>query len=136
VVIIFITLLGIIPAQGDVLSDLQFITTHNPLDQGRLENTQNVFVGESNEMKIFATGFIRLYQIFLSSQDIPVCRFTPSCSRYGMAAFKKYGLLLGALMTSDRLQRCHGLGAQFYSIHPITGKFYDPIDPNYLENDL
>ncbi|NIA29052.1 MAG: membrane protein insertion efficiency factor YidD [Actinobacteria bacterium] len=75
-------------------------------------------------------GCIRFYQLFISSQDIPVCNFTPSCSKFGMAAIKKYGVFYGGLMTFDRLQRCNGLGRKYYPIHPVTDKSYDPIERN------
>lgn len=38
------------------------------------------------------------------------CRFVPTCSEYGMQAFKKYGVLKGAILTAWRLSRCNPLG--------------------------
>ncbi|RME93772.1 MAG: membrane protein insertion efficiency factor YidD [Candidatus Hydrogenedentota bacterium] len=48
---------------------------------------------------------IRGFQIWLSPQDGPVCRFRPTCSRYGKLAIEKYGILFGSIMTADRLIR-------------------------------
>lgn len=35
------------------------------------------------------------------------CRFTPTCSDYGVEAITKYGILKGAAMTSWRILRCN-----------------------------
>lgn len=36
------------------------------------------------------------------------CRYTPTCSRYSVAAVQKYGLGKGLLLTAARLRRCRG----------------------------
>jgi putative component of membrane protein insertase Oxa1/YidC/SpoIIIJ protein YidD len=68
---------------------------------------------------------ITLYQVFISSQDLPVCIFELSCSRYGQRALEKHGLMKGILLTSDRFQRCNGFGQKHYHFNPATGKFVD-----------
>ncbi|MFA5184791.1 MAG: membrane protein insertion efficiency factor YidD [Patescibacteria group bacterium] len=35
------------------------------------------------------------------------CRFTPSCSQYGIEALSKHGLIRGGLMTVWRVLRCN-----------------------------
>ena len=35
------------------------------------------------------------------------CRFTPSCSQYGLEAINKYGVIKGGIMTSWRILRCN-----------------------------
>lgn len=40
------------------------------------------------------------------------CRFVPTCSEYGMQAFKKYGVVKGAILTAWRLSRCNPLGVE------------------------
>ncbi|MFN2440453.1 MAG: membrane protein insertion efficiency factor YidD [Chitinophagaceae bacterium] len=47
----------------------------------------------------------------------PNCRFTPTCSQYGLQAFQKYGLFKGFWLTTKRLLRCH----------PLGGSGYDPV---------
>ncbi len=37
----------------------------------------------------------------------PACRFEPSCSRYGLEALERHGLLSGLGLTLRRLSRCH-----------------------------
>ncbi len=50
---------------------------------------------------------IRLFQIFISPQDGPNCRFSPTCSGYGRIAVLKYGALAGSFLAGDRLIRCN-----------------------------
>ncbi|UCG50383.1 MAG: membrane protein insertion efficiency factor YidD [Candidatus Latescibacterota bacterium] len=61
-----------------------------------------------NEVAFLLSGGIQLYQILLSSQDLPGCNFEPSCSHFGREAVSRFGFQ-GVLMTSDRLLRCNGL---------------------------
>jgi uncharacterized protein len=82
----------------------------------------------SSEFKLALISVLRIYQLFISSQDQPSCAFTPSCSQYAKEAVAKHGPVLGVIMAAARLQRCHGMGAGYYPIHPVTGKFYDPVD--------
>ena len=50
---------------------------------------------------------IRFYQVFISPQDGPACRYSPTCSRYGRSAVERYGAFLGALLAGDRILRCN-----------------------------
>jgi hypothetical protein len=45
------------------------------------------------------------------------CRFTPSCSDYGIQALEKYGAIKGGLMTIWRILRCN----------PWNKGGYDPL---------
>ncbi len=54
------------------------------------------------------------YRVVLSSQDLPVCGFTPSCSRFSQRAIDRCGPLQGALLSLDRLLRDHPLALPFY----------------------
>ncbi|RYZ22483.1 MAG: membrane protein insertion efficiency factor YidD [Chitinophagaceae bacterium] len=62
-------------------------------------------------------GLIRLYQKGLSPLLGPSCRYTPTCSQYGLEAFRKYGVLKGFWLTVKRIGRCH----------PWGGSGYDPV---------
>lgn len=70
-------------------------------------------------------NLIRIYQKTLSFDHGPLknfyphgfCRFTPSCSQYGLEAFAKYGVIRGGLMTSWRIIRCN----------PWNKGGYDPV---------
>ena len=62
-------------------------------------------------------GLIRFYQLAISPWLGPSCRFTPTCSHYGLEAFKKYGVFKGFCLTLKRIARCH----------PWGGHGYDPV---------
>jgi putative membrane protein insertion efficiency factor len=68
----------------------------------------------------FALPFIlliRFYQLVVSPWIGPKCRFTPTCSQYGVEALKKYGPLKGLWLTIKRVSRCH----------PWGGSGFDPV---------
>jgi putative membrane protein insertion efficiency factor len=60
---------------------------------------------------------IKLYQWILSPLLGPKCRFTPTCSNYGLKALRKYGPIKGLWLTAKRLSKCH----------PWGGNGYDPV---------
>jgi uncharacterized protein len=57
-------------------------------------------------------GLIRVYQKLISPMIGPQCRFTPTCSQYGVEALKKHGLFKGSWLTIRRILRCHPWGGQ------------------------
>lgn len=82
-----------------------------------------------NEIDVAISTTFLLYKTFISSQDVPVCTFTPSCSEYSVEAFQKRGLLIGWVNSFDRLSRCHGFVKQGH--YPFDNKkyrFYDPVE--------
>ncbi len=60
---------------------------------------------------------IKIYQWFIAPFFPPSCRYTPTCSQYGIEAMKKHGLLKGGYLTLKRIGRCH----------PAGGSGYDPV---------
>ncbi|MFV2113538.1 membrane protein insertion efficiency factor YidD [Micromonospora sp. LOL_025] len=46
------------------------------------------------------------YRRWLSHRWPGQCRFTPTCSAYGLAAVERYGLAVGGRMAADRVRRC------------------------------
>lgn len=124
--VVFYALSSVLEAQE--LKELTFIMNSNPVPSILSRETTSANFNQSSEVKFFLLGGIRMYQLFLSSQDMPVCIFTPSCSRFGMKAIQTYGIIRGTLLTSDRLQRCNGLAIQYYPIDRQTGKAIDPVE--------
>jgi putative membrane protein insertion efficiency factor len=56
-----------------------------------------------------AVGGIHLYQATLSPVYARLgvqCRFTPTCSHYGEAVVKKFGVVRGGWMAAKRILRC------------------------------
>jgi putative component of membrane protein insertase Oxa1/YidC/SpoIIIJ protein YidD len=47
------------------------------------------------------------YQHTLSGNTGTECPHYPSCSRYSLIAVDDYGLVIGVIMTAERLERCH-----------------------------
>ncbi len=61
--------------------------------------------------------FIRFYQMTLGAIMPPVCRYTPSCSRYASEAIERHGAWRGGWLSLRRLGRCN----------PWGGMGYDPV---------
>lgn len=60
---------------------------------------------------------IKFYQRVISPYLMPSCRYTPSCSEYGVEAFRKHGFFKGGYLTLKRILSCH----------PWGGHGYDPV---------
>lgn len=71
--------------------------------------------------KIFSFPFIlliRFYQVAISPWlGKSKCRYTPTCSQYGLEAFKKYGPFKGLWLTAKRIVSCN----------PWGGHGFDPV---------
>ena len=52
-------------------------------------------------------ALIGFYRRFISPILGPRCRFTPTCSAYGLEAIEKHGPWKGGWLTLKRLLRCH-----------------------------
>jgi putative component of membrane protein insertase Oxa1/YidC/SpoIIIJ protein YidD len=94
--------------------------------------TQNNYKGmvldSDSQVKILISTTFLFYKKFLSSQNIDVCNFYPSCSVYMMKAIQKKGVLLGILEGFDRLLRCHFMvGDNDYPFNFIINKYNDDI---------
>jgi len=62
-------------------------------------------------------ALIKIYQLIISPWMGPSCRYTPTCSQYGIEALKKYGPLKGGWLTVKRILRCN----------PWGGHGHDPV---------
>jgi putative membrane protein insertion efficiency factor len=60
---------------------------------------------------------IRFYRKGISPLKPPVCRFTPTCSQYGLEAIERYGAARGSWLLVRRLARCQ----------PFCKGGYDPV---------
>jgi hypothetical protein len=67
---------------------------------------------------ILFTAFIRFYQGAISPFFGAKCRYTPTCSAYGLEAIKKYGAFKGGGMAIRRLLTCHPWGKSGYDPVP------------------
>ncbi|MEG1839955.1 MAG: membrane protein insertion efficiency factor YidD [Raoultibacter sp.] len=65
-----------------------------------------------------AVGAIKIYQVALSPLFPSCCRFTPTCSQYGIIAFQRYGFFKGFWLTAKRIIRCRPGGPYGYDPVP------------------
>jgi len=63
-------------------------------------------------------GIIRLYQITLSPYLPNSCRYTPTCSQYGIEALRKHGPFKGGWLTLKRVASCNPWGGSGYDEVP------------------
>ena len=57
----------------------------------------------------FAERFIATYKARVSPRLGARCRFEPSCSTYGLEAYRRYGFLKATAKTAWRVVRCNPL---------------------------
>ena len=62
-------------------------------------------------------ALIRLYQVMISPLLPGSCRYTPTCSEYGLQALRQHGPWRGGLLTLKR----------FLSCNPFGGHGHDPV---------
>lgn len=62
-------------------------------------------------------GLILVYRATLSHLIGGQCRYDPTCSRYGLDAYRTYGPIRGTRLTLGRILRCH----------PFVKGGYDPV---------
>ena len=67
-------------------------------------------------MKYILIGLIKIYQL-LPLHSHSMCKFTPTCSNYGIEAIKTYGSIKGSILTVKRILRCN----------PLSKGGYDPL---------
>ncbi len=70
-----------------------------------------------NPIKALFIVLIKGYQGLISPLLPPSCRFSPSCSHYGIEALQKHGLIRGTYLTINRILRCN----------PWSKGGYDPV---------
>ncbi len=76
-------------------------------EQDRPEQGGTAHVGatKTNDTALMPAT-VELFKKHISPIDGDRCPMYPSCSQYSLDAFNKHGLLMGWIMTCDRLLRC------------------------------
>ena len=94
---------------------LETIDTANQMIEPVMQHRQSIPC-------LVAQALIRLYQIaispLLSSLFGSCCRFEPTCSQYGLEAFRRYGFIEAFKLTAKRLAKCHPGGPHGYDPVP------------------
>lgn len=69
-------------------------------------------------LKKLLIGLIRFYQKYLSGMKAgSCCKYTPTCSQYGIEAIEKYGAFKGGALAVWRILRCN----------PFAKGGFDPV---------
>jgi hypothetical protein len=78
-----------------------------------------------------ASGLIGIFRTYISPVDGDRCPSYPSCSQYGLEAIRKHGVLVGLVMTFDRL--IHE-SDEIRIAPPVkvsdSYRYYDPVENN------
>lgn len=78
-----------------------------PRPPGRMRIVEVWRSGARGPVQLTLLLAIRAYQLTVSPMLGDVCRFYPSCSRYGFEAVHVHGAARGSWLTARRLVRCH-----------------------------
>lgn len=76
-----------------------------------------LYRGFKNLLSKLMIGLIKLYQVTFSPYIGRACRYTPTCSNYGIEAIQKHGPFKGFWLTLKRVLSCN----------PWGGSGYDPV---------
>ncbi|MBQ1238654.1 MAG: membrane protein insertion efficiency factor YidD [Ruminococcus sp.] len=68
-------------------------------------------------MKKLLLALIKFYRSAISPHTAPSCKYTPTCSQYGLEAIERFGALKGSALTIWRILRCN----------PFSKGGYDPV---------
>ncbi len=69
----------------------------------------------------FIVGILRVWHYMFSPWLGVRCRFEPTCSKYSVTAYKRFGLLRGSILTIYRVFRCH----------PMCKGGHDPVPEHF-----
>jgi len=76
-------------------------------------------------------NFVMFYKDYISPIDGKQCPMYPSCSQYSIECFEKYGLIMGWLMTCDRLfHEADEMKQAPMILINNRFRFYDPVKNN------
>jgi len=92
-------------------------------------------INESNTQSDPFSSMVKFYQgplNHLSAVRRGTCPMYPSCSEYSKESIKKHGIIIGWMMTCDRLMRCGRDETKLASKIFVNGKwkYYDPVGQN------
>ena len=68
-------------------------------------------------MKNLLIKFVLFYQVAISANRPPCCKYMPTCSAYALEALEVHGALKGSALAIWRILRCN----------PFSRGGYDPV---------
>ncbi len=118
---------------------LSAISGHTQVHRGEMDepsdpiaNNKETFITKDSESigpwVLVTKGLFGFYQQIIGSTKGTDCPMFPSCSEYARLAVIKNGLIVGILMSSDRLHRC-GHDLHLYSKLWLYSKGWRYDDP-------
>jgi putative membrane protein insertion efficiency factor len=72
----------------------------------------------ANPLTNLFVAIIRFYQLVISPILPSACRYSPTCSAYGIEALKKHGAIKGSVLTIKRILRCNPWGGHGEDLVP------------------
>ena len=84
----------------------------------KMKQPMSIKIFLSNLLKHLFIKVIKIYQRFISPFFPSSCKFSPTCSKYGIKAIEKYGPLKGVFLTIKRILRCNPWGKGGYDPVP------------------
>jgi putative component of membrane protein insertase Oxa1/YidC/SpoIIIJ protein YidD len=95
-------------------------------DEGGGTPVRRPFTGEK-----IAEGLVGFFREYISPVDGDRCPSYPTCSQYSLEAIRKHGVLLGLVMTFDRLihESDEVRGAPAVKVYR-SYRHYDPVENN------
>lgn len=129
-ILILFSFTNILSLNGQNFNDIAFMSSTITQKLDKKESTNYLKSAKNNkgEVDIIFSGLFLFYKTFLSSQDLNVCNFHPSCSEFAIQSIKQKGLILGGMKAFDRLGRCNGFSPEKYVIDIEKKKLKDPVD--------
>ena len=118
----------------DLLSSKQFTdTTYTVRHKARYVFGDANWLVKYNPISLLFGGGLLFYQGVISKQLMQGCAFEPSCSNFSRQCIKKYGIVKGVALSTDRLTRCTRLSA--IDFHPVMFGAYGKVDdrPEYYQ---
>ena len=73
------------------------------------------FIGKT--LRFVFVALLKVYKYGISPHLPASCRYSPTCSEYGIQAIEKHGVVKGFWLTLKRICSCH----------PWGGSGYDPV---------
>ncbi len=98
-------------------SDMELVINNTAIDSSFNEYKPKYIFHDSNflvkfnPLSLTMGGLLFTYQKIISPQISSNCPYEPSCSKYSFQLIKRYGLLKGVFVSSDRLTRCNRVSA-------------------------
>ena len=101
--------------------------------ESKIPEKNNAMLDEQLEKQINPVLYpVNLFRKYISVTDGNRCPMYPTCSQYCVESFRKNGLVMGWIMSCDRIIRCGGNETDLSPPVWINGekRIHDPVSDN------